>query len=255
MNTDAYLRRINYSGPLHPSPETLRGLHLAHLLTVPFENLDIHLGRPIILEDAALFDKIVERRRGGFCYELNGLFCRLLRELGFSASKLSAAVANPEGGFDPYFDHMALSVQLERLWLADVGFGDSFRQPLLLDEAGDQSAESDDYAVERSGDELILMQRSQGDSGKPQYRFLLQPYEYADYAEMCHFHQTSPKSPFTRGQVCTLATSDGRITLRDMRLITTVRGDKHERLISDQEERRNLLHDLFGIDLGDERSI
>ena len=255
MNVDAYLRRINYSGSLDPSPETLRNLHVAHLLSVPFENLDIHLGRPIILEDAALFDKIVERKRGGFCYELNGLFCRLLRELGFAAVKLSAAVANPEGGFDPYFDHMALSVQLDRLWLADVGFGDSFRRPLLLDEPGDQPDDSDDYAVERSGDELILMQRSLGDSGKPQYRFLLQPFEYEDYAEMCHFHQTSPESPFTKGEVCTLATPEGRITLRNMRLITTLRGDKQERLISDQEERRNVLRDLFGIDLGDERPI
>src|SRR6185295_18386444 len=100
LNTDAYLKRINYTGPLNPSAETLRNLHLAHLLAVPFENLDIHLGRPIVLEDAALFDKIVERRRGGFCYELNGLFCWLLRELGFEASKLSAGVANTEGGFD-----------------------------------------------------------------------------------------------------------------------------------------------------------
>ena len=253
MNVDAYLRRINYTGPVDPSPETLRDLHLAHLLSVPFENLDIHLGRPIVLEDAALFKKIVERRRGGFCYELNGLFCRLLRELGFAAVKLSAAVANEEGGFDPYFDHMALSVQLERQWLVDVGFGDSFRLPLLLDEPGDQVDESGIYRIERSGDELILMQRSQHDSGKPQYRFMLQPYEYPDYAEMCHFHQTSPKSPFTRGQVCTLATLEGRITLRNMRLITTVRGIRKERLLADQDENQSALRELFGIELGGEK--
>jgi N-hydroxyarylamine O-acetyltransferase len=219
---------------------------------VPFENLDIHLGRPIILEDDALFEKVVEQRRGGFCYELNGLFCRLLRELGFAAEKLSAAVANEEGGFDPYFDHMALLVQLERPWLADVGFGDSFRQPLLMDEPGDQTDQSGVYRNERSGDELILMQRSQHDSGKPQYRFRLQPYEYGDYADMCHFHQTSPNSPFTKGQVCTLATTEGRITLRNMRLITTVKDDKQERLLTDQEERHSVLRELFGIELGSE---
>ena len=255
MNTDAYLKRINYTGPLDPSAETLRSLHLAHLLTVPFENLDIHLGRPIVLEDDALFDKIVARRRGGFCYELNGLFCRLLRELGFAAEKLSAAVASEEGGFDPYFDHMALLVQLDRPWLADVGFGDSFREPLLLDEPGDQTDQSGVYRIERSGDELILMQRSHHDSGKPQYRFMLQPYEYADYAEMCHYHQTSPKSHFTTGQVCTLATLEGRITLRNMRLITTVRGDKQERLIANQEEHQTVLRELFGIKLDSDKQI
>ena len=255
MNTDAYLRRINYTGPLHPDPETLRNLHLAHLLTVPFENLDIHLGRPIVLDDAALFDKIVERRRGGFCYELNGLFCRLLRELGFTVDKLSAGVANEEGGFDPYFDHMALLVQLDRPWLADVGFGDSFREPLLLDEPGDQTDQSGVYRIERSGDELILMQSSHHDSGKPQYRFMLQPYEYPDYAEMCRYHQTSPQSPFTRGQVCTLATLDGRITLRNMRLITTVQGDKQERLLADQQEHQSVLSELFGIELGGDKQL
>ena len=249
MNVDAYLRRINYTGPIDRSPETLRNLHVAHLLSVPFENLDIHLRRPIVLEDTALFGKIVGRRRGGFCYELNGLFCRLLRELGFAVAKLSAAVANEEGGFDPYFDHMALLVQLERPWLVDVGFGDSFRQPLLLDEPGDQTDDHEVYRIDRSGDELILLQRSHHDSGKAQYRFMLKPYEYADYAEMCHFHQTSPNSPFTKGQVCTLATLEGRITLRNMRLITTVGGDKQERSIADQEELDGLLRELFGIDL------
>jgi len=94
--------------------------------TVPFENLDIHLKRPIVLEDNALFDKIVTRKRGGFCYELNGLFAALLRALGFDVVMLSAGVANPEREFGPDFDHMALLVTLEQSWLADVGFGDSF---------------------------------------------------------------------------------------------------------------------------------
>src|ERR1700690_1319067 len=84
LDLAAYLQRIDYRGPLDASIETLGGLHLAHLCAVPFENLDIHLGRPIALDDAGLFEKIVTRRRGGFCYELNGLFAALLRELGFS---------------------------------------------------------------------------------------------------------------------------------------------------------------------------
>src|SRR5256885_14139468 len=117
---------MNYDGPTGPDAETLRGLQVAHLQSVPFENLSIHAGEPIVLEDEALFKKIVERRRGGFCYEANGLFAALLRALGFHVSMLSAEVAHAEGGFSRAFDHMALMVRLEQRWLADGGFGDSF---------------------------------------------------------------------------------------------------------------------------------
>ena len=138
MNTDAYLKRINYTGPLEPSPETLRALQVAHLRTVPFENLSIHAGEPIVLEENALFTKIVERRRGGFCYEANGLFAALLRALGFEVAMLAAGVAKSQGGFGPQFDHMTLMVTLDERWLADVGFGDSFLEPLLLDSRMEQ---------------------------------------------------------------------------------------------------------------------
>src|SRR6266550_7107542 len=108
MDTKTYLQRINYTGPLDPSAETLRGLQVAHLRTVPFENLSIHSGELIVLDDHALFEKIVDGRRGGFCYELNGLFSTLLRSLGFEVAMLSAQVANAAGIFGPDFDHMAL---------------------------------------------------------------------------------------------------------------------------------------------------
>src|SRR5437762_14222540 len=101
MHVGAYLQRINYRGSPEPNAQTLRELHRAHMLTVPFENLDIHLGRPITLGQAALFDKIVTRRRGGFCYELNGLFAALLRALGFDVTMLSARVARADGSFGP----------------------------------------------------------------------------------------------------------------------------------------------------------
>src|SRR5262249_20284948 len=133
MNFQRYLDRISYQGSLAPTAETLRQLHLAQLLTVPFENLSIHAKEPIVLEEIPLFEKIVVRRRGGFCYELNGLFATLLRNLGFEVAMLSAGVARAEGGFSPPFDHMAMMVTLEQRWLVDVGFGDLFREPLLID--------------------------------------------------------------------------------------------------------------------------
>src|SRR5687768_15235135 len=126
LDTAAYLERIGYRGPVEPTAETLRRLHVAHLLAVPFENLSIHASEPIVLDDSALFEKIVARRRGGFRYELNGLFAALLGALGFEVEMLSAGVMNSEGEFGPDFDHMALVVKLEERWLADVGFGDSF---------------------------------------------------------------------------------------------------------------------------------
>src|SRR6266850_2079046 len=129
LNTKAYLDRINYHGSLAPTAAALRVLQVAHLLTVPFENLSIHAAQPIVLEDNALFTKIVENRRGGFCYEANGLFAALLRALGFDVAMLSAQVANAEGKFGPNFDHMALMVSPKDVstqrWLVDVGFGDS----------------------------------------------------------------------------------------------------------------------------------
>src|SRR5207253_2709812 len=177
MDTQAYLQRINYTGSLEPTARTLRGLQLAHLLAVPFENLGIHSGEPIILEDKALFDKIVVRRRGGFCYELNGLFASLLGALGFDIRMLSAQVANAEGEFGPEFDHMALLVTLEERWLVDVGFGDSFREPLRLDERGIQAQGEMAYRIVPEGSHLILMQRENNAKWKAQYRCTLRPYE------------------------------------------------------------------------------
>ena len=130
MDIQLYLERIHYHGSLEPTLHTLCALHEAHLLAVPFENLDIHLGREIAAHVASLWTKIIEQNRGGFCYELNGLFALLLRALGFQVDMLSAAVASSTGGFGPEFDHLTLLVHLEEDWIADVGFGESFRQPL-----------------------------------------------------------------------------------------------------------------------------
>jgi N-hydroxyarylamine O-acetyltransferase len=249
VDISAYLKRINYSGPLAPSAETLRQLHRAHMFRVPFENLDIHLGRPIVLDVSKVLSKIIDQRRGGFCYELNGAFAALLRALGFDVTMLSAGVASAEGGFGPPFDHMALLVQLDERWLADVGFGDSFREPLRFNHPGEQVQEEDAYQIARDGEHLILERRNDSGVWEPQYRFTLQPYQYEDYAEMCRYHQTSPDSPFTQRSTCSLATPDGRVTVSDMRIITTTRGQRQERQLATQEEYAAALREHFGIDL------
>jgi N-hydroxyarylamine O-acetyltransferase len=250
MDIEAYLQRINYRGSLAPTARSLRELQVAHLLAVPFENLSIHANEPIVLDDDALFDKVVLRRRGGFCYELNGLFAALLRGLGFKVEMLSASVANAEGSFGADFDHMTLAVTLEDRWLADVGFGDSFREPLLLDERSEQVQGARAYELIEDPPHLVLRQRDNGqqtNEWKNQYRFSLQHYSYADYAEMCVYHQTSPQSHFTKARICTRATPEGRITLSEMRLITTVGSERQERILSDTEEYVTALRELFGI--------
>ncbi len=248
MNIEAYLDRINYRGSLEPTAQTLRDLQVAHLLTVPFENLSIHAKEPIVLGDEPLFDKIVVRRRGGFCYELNGLFAALLRALGFKVEMLSARVANAEGDFGPDFDHMVLMVTLEERWLADVGFGDSFREPLLLDYQGEQTQDDDAYRIASHNPHLILSQRRGDGEWKDQYRFTLQPHAYPDYAGMCHYHQTSPQSHFTRARICTRATPEGRITLSEMRLITTNKDHgRQEQILTSDDEYQAALREHFGI--------
>lgn len=247
MEMDAYLERISYHGSRVANAETLRALQVAHLLTVPFENLSIHAGEPIVLTDEALFDKIVTRRRGGFCYELNGLFAALLRTLGYKVGMLSAGVAD-EADFGPDFDHMVLMVSLEQRWLVDVGFGDSFREPLLLEYGREQDEARRSYKILSDNGHLTLVRRESNGEWKNQFRFTLTPHEYPDYAAMCHYHQTSPESHFTRGRICTRATTDGRITLSEMRLIATDQfGVKQERLLKDDEEYRRTLKDIFGI--------
>ena len=251
-----YLERIHCMSEVNrgtraPSLAQLRTVHEAHLLAVPFENLSIHYGQSIILEEAALYDKIVRRRRGGFCYELNGLFAWLLRQLGFTVTLLSARVAQTDGGFSPAFDHMALWVRhLDGAdWLADVGFGDSFRQPLRLQPDVEQDgADGRRYRLRFDANDGSWLMQQCGESGwEAQYRFTLQPHIMADFADRCHFQQTSPDSHFTQKRICSLALPDGRITLSDRRLITTQHGARLERELASEDEYRDVLAEQFGV--------
>jgi len=247
MDVQAYLNRIEYRGPLSCDQRALREVHLAHLLHVPFENLSIHAHEPIILDDSALFEKIVTRRRGGFCYELNGLFAALLRELGFEVAMLSAQVANDQGEFSRDFDHMTLMVGIKQeRWLADVGFGDSFIEPLPLETERENRQRESSYRIVCQNERMLLEQAK--DSGwKPQYRFSLVPRQYSDYFEMCQYHQTSPDSHFTRQRICSRLTEAGRISLSDMRFIVTEDGRREERLLTNQDEYSRILREHFGI--------
>src|SRR5687767_7064096 len=221
LDSRLYLERIGCSGF-----RALAELHEAHLLRVPFENLSIHRGERIMLDAAWLFEKIVQRRRGGFCYELNGLFAELLIALGYSVDRLAARVFGEGGKLGIPFDHLCLRVSDgEMAFLCDVGFGECFVRPLLFDERGEQSDGRTSFRIEDAGGELDLWMLDRTGEWKPQYRFSLTPYRLSDFESGSQYHQSSPDSPFTKKRVCSMLTEHGRITLRDDRLIERA-GDK-----------------------------
>ncbi|WP_436775550.1 arylamine N-acetyltransferase family protein [Yinghuangia sp. YIM S09857] len=213
---DGYLALLGVERPEGPPDAALLAdLQERHLRSVPFENLDIHLGRPINLVEDELVAKVVERRRGGFCYELNGAFGALLKALGYDVAQLAARVfvaGGPEVGI-PY-DHMTLRVQLDEPWLADVGFGRFARRPLRFD-VRDEQADPDGVFRIADGPDGDLDVHG---GGGPEFRIETRPRELADFTAGAWWHQTSPLSHFTRGPVCTRMTPDGgRITLAGRR--------------------------------------
>jgi len=247
LDITQYLRRIAYDGSPRPGVETLHALHRSHMLAVPFENLDIViLHRPIVLDEARLLYKIVGERRGGFCYELNGAFAVLLRALGFRVDLLNAQVARAAGGWGIEFDHMALRVQLDEPWLVDVGYGDSFVEPLRLDESGEQAQAVGRFRLARDGEHISLARQEDGQWNR-QYRFTLRSHALTDFTPGCHYHQTSPETSFTQKRVCSRAAPNGRITLSDMKLVITQNGVRQERMLHSDEEYTAALRDYFGV--------
>ncbi len=219
------------------------------MLSIPFENLDIHFGRPIVLSEDAFYQKIIKHHRGGFCYELNGSFAGLLTGLGFKVRMLSARVASKSGGFSPEFDHMTLLVALKGRWLADVGFGDSFTEPKRLDYSGPQSDNGRVYRItRRSGGRLLSRWDAKKRLWEPQYMFSLRPRKLQDFVRRCRYQQTSPNSHFKKGRLCTLLIRNGRVTLTDAKLIVT-RGRRRVELPVKRREFDRLLRRRFGIDL------
>jgi len=231
---DRYLTRIGLAGPA-PLPD----LHRAHLLTVPFENLSVHLDEEIVLTGDALVAKVVDRRRGGFCYELNGAFATLLTALGHDVEFLAARTHGQDGLGIPY-DHLALRVGH---WLVDVGFGAHSHYPLRLDQRGDQQDPGGTFRVEETADGDLDVVKD----GKPEYRLWLRPQALADFVTGCWWHRTSPTSLFTRSSLCSLTTVDGRVTLSDRMLITTTSGERVERPLANDAEVLAAYRDTFGI--------
>jgi len=221
--TGSYLARIGAERPARADAGALRELHRRHLLTVPFENLSVHMGEDIVLEAGALTRKVAEDRRGGFCYELNGAFAMLLSALGYPVTLFAARVFG-DGVPGPLFDHLALRVETPQPWLVDVGFGRHSEYPLRLDRRDEQSDPGGVFRIEETPQGDLDVHRD----GVPQYRLEQRPRTLADFELGCWWNRTSPKSHFTRSLVCSLLTETGRITLSGRTLTVTDAGDRHE---------------------------
>ena len=229
MNIQSYLNRIQYTKQPRVCHEVLAELHFQHLLHIPFENLDIHYNVPIVLDPRNFYRKIVAGGRGGFCYELNGLFGELLKGLGFNCKLVSARVYETQERYSPEYDHLAIVVRIGNSdILADVGFGDFFLLPKQLDVPDEQVDATGEYVIDRHDSEFIRVNKRIGTQLEPQYIFRNRAAPLPEFQDRCDFHQSSPNSHFSKKKLVSIVTTTGRITLTDDLLITTSDHQRHE---------------------------
>ncbi len=246
MNAEAYLERIGYEGSLEPTLETLQNLHRAHLFAIPYENLDIHLGQPLTLELPQIFDKLVTQKRGGWCFEMNGLFAWALRELGFQVTLLGGAVNRTHCDDAARLGHLLLRVDLEQPYLCDVGFGDGLLEPLFLN-VGHCRQGFLDYELTRLGTGWYL--RNQPHGATSGFCFELTPRTFVSFSGMCHVLQTAPESGFVRSTVCSRFQTEGYSVLRGATLRTVTAAGVEERVLKDAADFDDVLKRVFGLEL------
>ncbi len=246
LDLDAYLERIAYTGALAAGPDTLRGLHRAHAATIPFENLDIVLGRTIELGIDRVQDKLVRRRRGGYCFEHNLLFGAVLERLGYPVTRLAARVQPSGSGIRT---HMLLRVVAGgRPWLADVGFGASLLEPLPMEPATVRQ-DAWTYRLDPAGRDAWLLQAGRSDGWIELYAFTLEAQRAIDYAVYNHYTATHPRSPFV-GQMVVLRTEPHvQYALRGRQLTTTRPDGATQTREVPVDELVDVLADPFGIGL------
>ena len=249
MDIKQYLERINYALPLSPTIEVLSKLQLMHLMNVPFENLDIHNKTKIDLKN--LFDKIVTRKRGGFCYELNGLFHELLKEIGFTVKMISARVYDTKKGYSPEFDHMAIICAIKNdIYLVDVGFGEFAFLPIKIELYKETIDPRGIFRIEIFNESYkVVKKKNAGGKFIPEYIFSEKERQLEEFYDRCYYHQTSSESHFTQNRICSLPTKEGRITLTGNTLKITQGGMLKERHLNNEQEIQQELWNYFGVKL------
>jgi arylamine N-acetyltransferase len=248
FNLDAYLERITYKGGTGISEDTLRGIHTAHTLNVPFENLDVFYKKPVLLDEASLYKKIVKERRGGYCFEMNGIFSLVLQKMGFKVTNLLARVTI-DGIHYTTKTHQAILVETGgKKLLADVGFGnDGIIAPLILEENTEQQQFAHTYRISTHSKFGYLLQKKNEDGYYPMYAFTLEECSPEDFLMSNHFTATFPGSFFLTMRMCTMPTKDGRITLTDSHFKVVKNNDVQITPIASEDQFITLLKSHFNL--------
>lgn len=248
MDLEKYLSRIGFDHfAIEPNLPNLNLLQRNHLLNVPFENLDIHWKRRIVVDIDKFYQKVVKNKRGGFCYELNGLFNELLKKIGYKTKIISARVFNGEGEFGKEYDHLAILAKIEdEEFLVDVGFGDFIAEPLNFALDIQQEDANRTYLIRRFDDRYFEVVKKVKDDRQSEYIFQNTQRDLSEFAKMCDFHQTS-KSHFSKGKVCSLMMANGRKTLTDKRLKVYQNGNLFEIEVNSEKVFEDILEKEFNI--------
>jgi N-hydroxyarylamine O-acetyltransferase len=257
MHLRPYLHRIGHAEPVTPTLATLRALLRRHALAIPFENLDVQLGRRLTLDPEAAFDKIVHNKRGGWCYEQNGLFGAVLAEIGFGITRVAGAVLR-EGREDiSDANHLTLLVETEdapgRRFLADVGFGGSLLEPIELAEATHPQPPFH-LGLRRLDDGYWQFHENAGDR-EFSFDFEPVPGDEAALARRCDYLQSDPTSGFVKSLVAQIRLPDAHRTLRGRVLSEIGPGGSEERLIDNADDLVQTLATQFHLDVPEVREL
>lgn len=255
VDLDAYFQRIGYDGPREPSSAVLSDIVHAHVLTIPFENLDVLLGNPIQLDAASLQKKLIHDRRGGYCFEQNGLLLLVLKEMGFEVAPLSARVklGYPRGELTPR-THLVVRIEMEgSSWLADVGVGGLSPTAILkLELDRQQATPHETRRIVRDGD-LYFHQALLAGEWEDVYQMTMEEMPLVDREVANWYTSTNPKSRFKNILMVAKAAPSGvRLTmLNDEFSVRDASGKATKTPIGSQKEMLDLLAEHFGVQLNE----
>lgn len=245
MQLSAYLERIGYQGDVAPTLACLTGIHRCQALSVPYENLDVQLGVPVGQDIEAIFDKIVNRRRGGWCYEMNGLLGWALREIGFDVMRVASAVRRRERGDSAVGNHLVLLVQLERAYLADLGLGDGIREPIPVEEGSFQQGALT-FRLEHLADGYWRFHNHER-ANPPTADFRDAPADEGLLRAKLQFLQTSPESVFVQNLAFEMMRPESLTSITGRMLSEKSAGGVKKILLNSPEEMELALATGFGI--------
>jgi N-hydroxyarylamine O-acetyltransferase len=252
LDLSAYLRRVDYDGDTAPTGSTLAALHRAHLAAIAFENLDIPLGRGIAVDFPSVQAKLVDRGRGGYCFEHGQLFAAVLERLGFTVERLLARVGGTGDPPSPR-THLTLRVSADsQRWLADVGFGTGLLEPLPFDATGPRTQGAWGYELVATGQRAWELRERDGGAWLVGYRFDDQPQHHADVVVANHYTSTHPHSPFVGQAVALRKDADAIRRLTNRRFSVTRPDGSIEEHELDDAGFAEALRDVFGLPLSDD---